>query len=491
MAKLKIKNRLMTLFNVLFILIFGYICLDTIMNPSELFAKMNPVIIILLAVGALFGMYRLNSRLEKSTNKQLILISIASFTIIGLLQLFFIKYFRVIPKWDFGTVYDSAVNSLESFTQFDSYFYMYYPNNIPLFIFESWLIHLFDNWGISDFYTALTFVNMGVVLLALGCLYTLIYRRYGLARATLFSIFMLFVTPLYSYTTIIYTDTLSMLFPILGLLLYDIFYHSNKKSRYLVLVLLALVLTLGTLMKNNVIILVAGIMIHYFMTQKSFKAILAIVILGGIFMVLNSKYEKAIEPYIPIEMDQVGYPMTHWVMMGLKGNGNYDLDDDAFTRFLKDDSYLSQEDISKEHLAIIKQRLEDFGFTGLIKHFQNKLNFTWADGTYYATYKIMRHPIHDSVFQEYVFGSHNQVFVYLSQVSHVMMFLLILLSGIRLFRSNGFESVMTITLFGVILFLLIWETRSRYLVLFLPMMIALASFGFDEFKHQVSKLIKK
>lgn len=68
-----------------------------------------------------------------------------------------------------------------------------------------------------------------------------------------------------------------------------------------------------------------------------------------------------------------------------------------------------------------------------------------------------------------------------------MLLTLILLSGFRLFKQDGFESVITITLFGVILFLLIWEIHSRYLVLFLPMMIALAIIGFDELIERIEK----
>ncbi|MGL4373282.1 MAG: glycosyltransferase family 39 protein, partial [Turicibacter sp.] len=341
--------------------------------------------------------------------------------------------------------------------------------------------------GIGNFYTALMLVNMSAVLLALASLYAFIYRRYGIQRATLFSLFSILITPLYSYSTIIYTDTLSMLFPILGVLLYDIYYHCKSKSRYGVLVLLGLVLTLGTLMKTNVIILVVGIFIHYFMTQKSVKALGTIAIVGGILFGLNSAYHKAIEPYIPIPMEDMGYPMTHWIMMGLKGNGGYNGDDDAFTMFLKDDYHLAQEDITKEHITVIKERLNEFGFGGFMNHLKNKINFTWSDGTYYAPDKLMKHPLPESDFGEYVFGERNQFFVYLSQVSHLILLFFILQSGFKLFRQNGFESVMTITLFGVFLFLIIWETRSRYVVLFIPMMIALASFGFDEFVAKVSK----
>ncbi|MGL4336786.1 MAG: glycosyltransferase family 39 protein, partial [Turicibacter sp.] len=152
MREIKIKGKLMALFNIVFCITFGYIFFDTLVNPSQLFAKINPVIVVILAAGVITGMYKLNSLLEKATRKNLILMSILSFLIIAFLQLFFIKFFKVTPLWDFGTVYESAYNALDSFTQFDSYFYNCYPNNIPLFIFMASIIKMLDSMGIGNFY---------------------------------------------------------------------------------------------------------------------------------------------------------------------------------------------------------------------------------------------------------------------------------------------------------------------------------------------------
>lgn len=47
---------------------------------------------------------------------------------------------------------------------------------------------------------------------------------------------------------------------------------------------------------------------------------------------------------------------------------------------------------------------------------------------------------------------------------------------------------MTISVFGVMLFLLIWETRSRYLMIYLPVFVVLASYGFGEFTQMIQKI---
>ena len=79
--------------------------------------------------------------------------------------------------------------------------------------------------------------------------------------------------------------------------------------------------------------------------------------------------------------------------------------------------------------------------------------------------------------------------LYLSQMVHVVILFLMWLSSIRILKDKlCFESVMTISVFGVMLFLLIWETRSRYLMIYLPVFVVLASYGFGEFTQMIQKI---
>lgn len=52
-------------------------------------------------------------------------------------------------------------------------------------------------------------------------------------------------------------------------------------------------------------------------------------------LVTMMSYKLAIKPLIPVASSEVGFPKTHWVMMGLKGLGGYDDEDTNMTRFLK------------------------------------------------------------------------------------------------------------------------------------------------------------
>ncbi|MDB8564846.1 hypothetical protein PNU83_12000 [Turicibacter sanguinis] len=92
-----IKLGLMTLFNVIFVIVFGYILLNTSIFPFKIFKIMNPVVILLGVIIVLSGLYFLNKRLEKCNEKRLMVISIGSFIILIILQFFFARYFTVNP----------------------------------------------------------------------------------------------------------------------------------------------------------------------------------------------------------------------------------------------------------------------------------------------------------------------------------------------------------------------------------------------------------
>ncbi|MFR9242073.1 MAG: glycosyltransferase family 39 protein, partial [Clostridium baratii] len=109
-------------------------------------------------------------------------------------------------------------------------------------------------------------MNLSIVFLAVWIMYLFI-KNVGLQRATLFSILSILITPFYTYTTIVYTDTLGMILPILSLYLYAKIYRSPKKEIGL-LVTLGLVLGLGGLLKTHALVVLVAILIHYFLTRK-------------------------------------------------------------------------------------------------------------------------------------------------------------------------------------------------------------------------------
>ena len=262
----------------------------------------------------------INYWLSKVSQKTLVRLTFVNFVILFLLQLFFFCYFRVIPSWDFGAILNFALSTVESTGDFvlDRYFYFKYPNNIPIYLIYVGMIKFLNSINVTDYLSIFIMLNIILVSFSVFLTYYFIYLRYGLQQATLFSFLMLFITPFYTYTTIVYTDTLVMVFPILSILLYFLFNQSKGFKRYAWLLLLGVILAIGTMIKTNVIITLVAILIHYFMTNKGWNVVIFIILLVLPFYSVTSIYqqEDSADPS-PISQEEMGFPATHWILMGL------------------------------------------------------------------------------------------------------------------------------------------------------------------------------
>lgn len=494
MKLLNIQSVLMRIFNGVFILVFGYIIFNIVAQPSVLWGLFKPITLIIGSLIFIGLFLMINHWLLKMSQKTLVRLTFLNFIILFLLQVFFFRYFRVIPSWDFGAILNFASSTVESTGDFvlDRYFYFKYPNNIPIYLIYVGMIEFLNSINVTDCLSI--FIMLNIILVSLSCVltYYFIYLRYGLQQATLFSFLMIFITPFYTYTTIVYTDTLVMIFPILSILIYFLFDQSKGFKRYVWLLLLGVILAIGTIIKTNVIITLVAVLIHYFMTNKGWNVLISIIVLVLPFYSVTSIYQQEISQYSPISQEEMGFPATHWILMGLHDQpqrpGSYYADDVKQTEELKR-SGLTNQELSKWHLEAIKERLEDYGVHGYLRFLSRKINFTWGDGTYYATNKLSRHPMEDNIFQPYVFGEKSKPFVIACQIIQVAILGLVLVAGISLFKSSHkFEQVLTILLFGLFLFLLIWEARSRYLVLYVPVIATLGIYGLNQLNSYLKKV---
>ena len=69
----KVKLILLSIFNVLFIGIFSYVFIDALIHPSQVFAIMNPWIVLLLSLIVLVILYGVYHTLSQLCKKSLII----------------------------------------------------------------------------------------------------------------------------------------------------------------------------------------------------------------------------------------------------------------------------------------------------------------------------------------------------------------------------------------------------------------------------------
>lgn len=120
----------------------------------------------------------------------------------------------------------------------------------------------------------------------------------------------------------------------------------------------------------------------------------------------------------------------------------------------------------KANIEEIKKRVSDYGLYGNIEHLAVKLSWTWWDGTYMIGYYIKKGS--DSMLRNFI--CHSKTFKIYCTVFHVSLLFSIIYSFIRGAFSKRInrEILLKIIFCGIYFFLVIWESRSRYLVNFTP-----------------------
>ena len=105
-------------------------------------------------------------------------------------------------------------------------------------------------------------------------------------------------------------------------------------------------------------------------------------------------------------------------------------------------------------------------------------------GTYWAPDVLRREPNSRKILHEFVLegGKYSKYYKYIPQVMHFSMLIFIIINIKSKIKRNDFTSkdtVSLITMLGVMLFLIVWENRSRYILTMFPIYLALAIDGID------------
>ncbi|MGL5414483.1 MAG: glycosyltransferase family 39 protein [Clostridium sp.] len=466
-------NRILFLtFNIFFALSMALTFFIALFNPDlKNTSILLTLIILFLLIIFLFFICFIS---KKFNTTQLLIISCINFALLLLLQCFFGYFFAVNPSWDISNIYNAA-SSLSSgaTTVLPDYFSVLYPNNIFITI----LFKIFyDFCNIFNFNLIGASIILNIVTIFLSALisYYLVYKIFNLRIATITSFLFLTTTPFYTYASIFYTDTLTMLFLPLSFLL---IYKFKTTNNYIFLSFGGILISIGVGIKTNIILGLIALLIYLILTcNKSIQLIKELSFLIIPFIISSYLITGVCQHYINRPINEAGLPYTHWIMMGLTGVGSYTNSD-----VLASKSHgPNKNDIKSFNIATIKSRLHSYGFDGYSKFLQRKLKYTWGDGTYFASSLLSRKPKTNYFFHKYIYGSSNSLFLSFAEATHTFLLLLIFISSITLFKSKKyFGHLFNITIFGTFLFLILWETKSRYLVCMLPLFICSASFTID------------
>ncbi|MCB5373860.1 glycosyltransferase family 39 protein [Amedibacillus dolichus] len=480
----KIKKILYILFHILFSITFTGVFFIVIKHQESSTDR----ILMLLSTGFFMLLilflywFIIKSRCCFPINKKTIGILFAIFFCIqlGLGMLLMVK-----PSWDFGHVFDEAValTKNNSWEISNIRYFLRYPNNQFYLLTLTCLYKLLSIFHIGNYIAAGILTNIVLTDISLVILCLAVKKLWGKKNAV-FALLLSFLCPAYiTYLPIFYTDTFPL--PLMNtiLLLYIVILKETDRKKLLGYgILLGFSVFLGFELKATVVIVLIAAILHVFFVSGIKKtAVIAVSCLA--FFGSIKIYDYAFESSKMLDdslYDTYNYPYTHWVMMGLRNPGGYNVHDYKFTK-----SFPTRQAKTDANIAQIKSRIAEMGFSGMLDHLGQKIHYTWGDGAFFSQKLLERKPLTQGVVREIV-TEHGAYFsVYQIIVNGIQYAIILLLSisglaGIYKIKHDGemdFISFIRLSVFGLFVFLLIWESKSKYLVNFLPFIYFVAIDG--------------
>ena len=526
-----VKPILSRIFQGLFFASFIWIYVSIIFTNSGYMPWLSALLGIFFLAAGIGVAYFCNKIVAKWKTKTIhIIFSGISIIILGILFYFGFSL-KASYNWDIDGVYRASISSILGNP--DTSYLAMCPNNIFLYLVLKGLYKIVYAITGSTSTIFAIILNIILIYITIVFIYLIANKLWGAHIGLLTAIICLFFAPFYTYASQYYTDTFALPFVVIPIYLYlcavttekcticgrqksaeneSIDATSNYKTtcekkytffikngdtakktpskKYINLKIYALycsagiILALGLKMKGSVAIILVAIILHLFLSTNIISFLKKAAVILASFLIVIFSFNAAVKGRIfsPELQEQTERPYTHYIMMGLRGNGGYSGEDSDFTA-----SFTSQQEKKEANIEEIKKRIADFGFWGMLNHLTNKaVHNTWGDGTYTLFGEgSATIPQTDSKLwlfltapnEEESNTSYYNIFYYYSQGFHLAILTLLMISlgiGIKSGKIDG-SLLFKIALFGLFLFLLIWETRARYIYSFTPLLLLIAS----------------
>lgn len=359
------------------------------------------------------------------------------------------------------------------------YFYRY-SNNISilsLYIFVYRLVYAVRPMNV---HMVLPLINL-VCQIAAAFLVWQCGRKLGGEKGGIFSLLFLLATlPISTSTAVCYTDIITVPFPLAYLYLYWFASPAQDAPLWKKLThgfLLAALIGIGMVLKITVFIPVIAITIcSCFRSWNTFRRTICVTAAGILlFAGINSALKSI---YLPDAQEQqrLEMPLSHWVMMGMYGNGEFSEDEENYSISFGDKASTQQ-----ANLRVIRDRANQMGVGGLLDLAKRKTVVSFTDGTLNAG-SMLDDGVHfPNWFHEYILPAHSHFEQYhLAMTSLYTAVNLLVLAGalLRLLQKRAvFDCVLSIQLswFGLWLFMTVWESNSRNITNLYPMMLVCAA----------------
>ncbi len=514
--KIKKKNSesnntiLMKLFLICFAIIFSLIIFGILFfNETIIHAATtkNNIISFIIGLICLSLIFLIINNKYKENNKKLIIFYAISFIIFLGLQITILYYTQNLPGWDWKIVYESALNYVKgNIDKVNFTYFINFPNNKYLFILEVVFFKILNVFGLLNHsLIALRILNIILVNIA-GILTVLTIKKIFGNKLSIYGVILVILSSaFYIYLPIFYSDTITMCIPIAIIYTYLCLERKNNKlvinmKNIFLLVLMSFLIVIGMKLKFTCIIVFLGILIDIIINNKlknHLKELSYIVIFIFAFLLLFKVPENRLQF---MQNKEGALPYTHWIMMGLyerpslvEGKnhvGAYNADLYSFT-FKQG----TKENMIKANVKKIKEKLKEYGPINYIHFLYRKSLFTLGDGSFSGCLVITESPLmKKNFFHKLLFEGRDYFeYYYIKDIAVLLFIYLSLVVGaIHSVKINkDISNKFYLTIFGLLAFLMIWETTPRYIIHYMPIIIVACVPGVQVIVDRINKILKK
>lgn len=383
----------------------------------------------------------------------------------------------------------------------DGHYYSVYPNNSIITLIFGGIIRLF--WYVVGGEPGID--RCALVLIVFQCTVNTLTgmatlcaakRLTGSRRfARLVAVVYVALVGLSPWVMIPYSDCVGLIFPIL---MVDAYQRSKSgRHEWLWWLGIGLLAGAGYLVKPQIVILLIAMVlveaVHMIsgghigkrLMQLTAAVVIALVCIGPGFdwIIDHSMIEIN-------EEENVGF--FHYAMVGLNEDsiGTFTVEDSVYT-----ESFPTREERKEGQMAVIRERLESMGLTGLIRHYARKTIMNYGDGSFSWGYEgdFFSMPVEDkdgvlSPVLKYLTGERQEGGQFPEMATYFQCIWLGVLLGLPMMaaacwkkkqqgEANVYEAMM-LGVIGLTLFEMLFEARARYLLTYTPLYIILGLGGY-------------
>ena len=447
---------------------------------------------IIISFLLFFFIHVLFKRIDKS--KHLKLIRIIAMLFIIVIQVVMISIFDVQQVTDSYSVEDHAypiavglANKVDH--SLDDYFVVHSNNNFDL-VLNIILIKIIK-------FIKILKVNVGLEIFALLCIDISLILLYKLAREfldekTSTKILVLNILNPLNYFMVFWTYTCAYSVPfVIGILYLAVKLKKSDKNIKTVIYscLFALVAIICFYLRPVIVIPLIAILICFFMFKEkghwkkylmSFSIILIVCL--GVGALINNSFNRL----IPQDKNDC-FPVTHYLMMGLHNRGGWNSRDVIYTQ-----SRATTKEKKAANIKEIKRTLKEYKVSGLLAHEIDKLPVTWANGSsrYYNFLSQDRNT--NNSLNKWVIGDKKDLVAISCNAYRLLIVLFAIFGTFVIIRNKKYDKLflVTLTLFGAMLFYLLWESKDVYSYPFLSLLGFISCLGLCDKLKDTTKLDK-